>query len=55
MTGGISMKYKILCKQVELADSSKEKIIAKVNKLDKFFTADDECKIQVSEQKEHGC
>ena len=47
------MKYKILCKQVELADSSKEKIIAKVNKLDKFFTADDECKIQVSEQKEH--
>ena len=47
------MKFKILCKQVELADSSKEKIIAKVNKLDKFFTADDECKIQVSEQKEH--
>lgn len=47
------MKYKILCKQVELAESSKEKIIAKVNKLDKFFSADEECKIQVSEQKEH--
>ena len=47
------MKYKILCKQVELADSSKDKVIAKVNKLDKFFATDDECKIQISEQKEH--
>ena len=46
------MTYKILCKQVELADSSKEKIIAKMNKLNKFFDANDECKIQVSEQKE---
>ena len=46
------MTYKILCKQVELADSSKEKVIAKMNKLDKFFEADDECKIQISEQKE---
>lgn len=46
------MTYKILCKQVELADSSKEKIIAKMKKLDKFFGSDDECKIQVSEQKE---
>ena len=46
------MTYKILCKQVELADSSKEKVIAKMNKLDKFFGADDECKIQISEQKE---
>lgn len=46
------MTYKILCKQVELADSSKDKIIAKLNKLNKFFNADDECKIQVSEQKE---
>lgn len=47
------MKYKILCKQVELADSSKEKVIAKVNKLDKFFSTDDECKIQITEQNEH--
>ena len=46
------MTYKILCKQVELADSSKVKIIAKMNKLNKFFDANDECKIQVSEQKE---
>ena len=46
------MTYKILCKQVELADSSKEKVIAKMNKLNKFFEADDECKIQISEQKE---
>lgn len=46
------MTYKILCKQVELADSSKEKIIAKLKKLDKFFGGDDECKIQVSEQRE---
>lgn len=46
------MTYKILCKQVDLADSSKEKIIAKMNKLNKFFDANDECKIQVSEQKE---
>ena len=42
------MTYKILCKQVELADSSKEKIIAKMNKLNKFFDANDECKIQVA-------
>lgn len=46
------MTYKILCKQVELADSSKEKILAKVKRLDKFFEENDECKIQVSEQKE---
>ncbi len=46
------MKYNILCKQVELADSSKEKIIAKVEKLDKFFGEDETCKIQVSQQSE---
>ncbi len=47
------MTYKILCKQVELAESSKEKILDKVKKLDKFFEKDDECKIQVSAQKEN--
>lgn len=47
------MTYKILCKHVELADSSKEKVIAKVKKLDKFFSEDNECKIFVSEQREH--
>lgn len=46
------MTYKILCKQVELAETSKEKIVAKLKKLDKFFDGDEECKIQVSEQKE---
>lgn len=47
------MTYKILCKHVELADSSKEKVIDKVKKLDKFFSEDNECKIFVSEQREH--
>lgn len=47
------MTYNILCKQVELADSSKEKIIDKVKKLDKFFSDDNECKIRVSEQRDH--
>lgn len=47
------MTYNILCKQVELADSSKEKILAKVKKLDRFFGDENECKISVSEQKEH--
>ncbi len=44
------MTYNILCKQVELANSSKDKIIDKVKKLDKFFSDDNECKIRVSEQ-----
>lgn len=47
------MTYKILCKQVELADSSKEKVLAKVEKLDKFFAGSEDCKIQVSQQNEH--
>ena len=47
------MTYKILCKQVELADSSKEKVLAKVEKLDKFFADSEDCKIQVSQQNEH--
>ena len=46
------MKYKILCKQVELAESSKQKIIDKIKRLDKFFGSDEECKICVTEQKE---
>ena len=47
------MTYKILCKKVELADSSKEKILDKVEKLNKFFSDDTECRIVVNEQKEH--
>lgn len=46
------MKYKILCKQVELAESSKQKIIDKIKRLDKFFGSEEECKICVTEQKE---
>lgn len=45
------MTYNILCKKVELADSSKEKILSKVKKLNKFFDDDTECRIVVSEQK----
>ncbi len=46
------MTYKILCKKVELADSSKQKILDKVEKLNKFFDDAAECKIVVDEQRE---
>ena len=46
------MIYKILCKKIELADSSKEKLLGKVQKLNKFFSDDTECRIVVSEQRE---
>ena len=46
------MKYDVFCKKVSLSDSSKEKILKKVEKLDKFFTGDTECRIVVSKQKE---
>ncbi len=46
------MTYKILCKQVELAETSKQKIIDKIKRLDKFFDSDEECKICVTEQRE---
>ena len=46
------MTYKILCKKVELADSSKEKILDKVQKLNRFFGDDVECRIVVSQQRE---
>lgn len=47
------MTYKILCKKIELADASKEKLLHKVKKLDKFFDDDSvECKINVSEIRE---
>lgn len=47
------MTYKILCKKVELADSSKEKVLDKVEKLNKFFGDDTECRIVIDEQREH--
>ena len=44
------MTYNIITKKFNLADSSKEKILDKVRKLDKFFDDDsNECKIIVSE------
>lgn len=46
------MTYKIVCKKVELAESSKEKLLKKIHKLDKFFEDDTECRIGVSQQKE---
>ena len=46
------MKYKILCKQVELAEKSKEKMIDRMKKLDRFFGSDEECKVCVSIQQE---
>ena len=46
------MTYNIITKKLNLADSSKEKILAKVQRLDKFFSDDTtECKIIVSELK----
>lgn len=47
------MNYKILCKKVELADSSKEKILDKVKKLNKFFGDDSGCRIVIDEQREY--
>ena len=46
------MTYTILCKKVELADSSKETITDKVKRLSKFFDDDTECRIVVSQQRE---
>lgn len=44
------MTYNIYTKKLNLADSSKEKILDKVMKLDKFFIDDEnECKIVISE------
>lgn len=45
------MKYNVICKKVELSDSRKEKLLKKIQKLDKFFEEDIECKVVVSEQK----
>ncbi|HIV85219.1 MAG TPA: ribosome-associated translation inhibitor RaiA [Candidatus Monoglobus merdigallinarum] len=47
------MTYNIITKKLNLADSSKEKILDKVTRLDKFFNDDStECKIIVSELKD---
>ncbi len=46
------MNYNVICKKVELSDSRKEKLLKKVQKIDKFFDADNDCKILVYEQKD---
>ncbi len=45
------MNYNLICKQIELADSSKEKLLKKVKRIEKFFSSDDDCKIVVSRQR----
>lgn len=45
------MTYNVICKQIELADNTKEKLLAKIKKIDKFFGENDDCKIVVSQQK----
>ena len=45
------MKYNVICRKVELSDNRKEKLLAKIKKLDKFFDEELECKILVAEQK----
>ncbi|MBQ2891180.1 MAG: ribosome-associated translation inhibitor RaiA [Clostridia bacterium] len=46
------MTYNLICKQIELSESSKEKLLAKLRKIDKFFGDSDDCKIVVSQQKD---
>ncbi len=45
------MKYNVICKQIELADNSKEKLLAKIRRIDRFFSDSDDCKIVVSQQR----
>ena len=45
------MKYNVICRKVDLSDSRKEKLLAKLKKLDKFFDENIECKVLVAEQK----
>ena len=45
------MKYNLICKHVELSDKSKEKLLKKFDRLEKFFGDDEEIKIVASEQR----
>ncbi len=45
------MKYNLICKHVELSDKSKEKLLKKFDRLEKFFGDDEEIKIVAAEQK----
>lgn len=51
MNGGRCMNYNVISKKVELSDSRKEKLLKKIQKLDKFFSEDNDCKIAISEQR----
>lgn len=45
------MTYNVICKQIELSDNTKEKLLTKIRRIDKFFGEGDNCKIVVSQQK----
>lgn len=47
------MNYNLICKKIELSDARKEEMLKKFKKLDKFLSDSDDCKITVSEQKNH--
>ncbi len=46
------MTYNLVCKQIQLAEGTKDKLLGKIKKIDKFFGDSDDCKIVVSQQKE---
>lgn len=46
------MNYNVICKKVELSDNRKEKLLKKIQKIDKFFESDNECKVLIYEQKD---
>ena len=46
------MNYNLVCKQVELSDNSKEKLLGKIRRVDRLFGKDDDCKIVVSRQRD---
>lgn len=46
------MNYNVICKKVELSDGRKEKLLKKIQKIDKYFEADNDCKVLIYEQKD---
>ncbi len=45
------MNYNLICKKVELSETRKDALMKKIKKLDKFLSAESDCKITVSEQR----
>lgn len=45
------MKYKLLCKKIELSESRKDLLMKKISRIEKFFDEETECKIVISQQK----